>query len=97
MTCAHCFLVSYDIAAPSRRRRVARLLDKTGQRNQLSVFLCRCSPARMTRLESEMKSAMDGQEDRLTILDLGPADSAAARIRTMNAMAGIASFETLIV
>lgn len=94
---AHLFLVAYDIAAPSRWQRVVRLLSKVGRRSQLSVFLCRCTPARMLRMERDIKSALDEKEDRLLILDLGNAGSAATRIRSANAMDWIVHIETLIV
>lgn len=97
MTGAHLFLVSYDIACPRRWRRVVRILARTGQRQQLSVFFCRATPARMAGIEKAMKRAMNDGEDRLLIVDLGPAGGAAMRFRSSNAIAAIADLGALIV
>ena len=74
------YLVAYAIAAPRRWRRVYKALLRVGERRQLSVFLCRLDPVRMARLRARLVGAVDPAEDRLMVVDLGPAATAAARL-----------------
>jgi CRISPR/Cas system-associated endoribonuclease Cas2 len=56
------------------------------RRSQLSVFVCRGTAARLARLEAALRREMDLTEDRLMILDLGPADSAAEKLKAINSI-----------
>lgn len=65
-------LVTYDIAdtdgdGASRLRRVAGVCERYGQRVQLSVFECRLSPARLTRLIGEVQDVIDRQRDSVIV------------------------------
>ena len=87
---ARLYLVAYDISSPKRWRRVYKAVRRLCQRSQLSVFVCRGTPARMAQLEKELKRHIHPTEDRLMILDLGPAHSAAAHLKAQNAMSDVA-------
>ena len=61
-------LVTYDIAdtegvGASRLKRIAEVCEKYGQRVQFSVFECRLSPARLTRMLAEVEDVIDRQRD----------------------------------
>ena len=94
---AHLYLVSYDVSCPRRWRYVVKAVRKIGERGQLSVFLCRATPARISRLERQLKTIMNEAEDRLLILDLGPANAPGGILKVINPMTDIAELSTLIV
>ncbi len=61
------FLVSYDIAHPRRLRRVCRILEASGTREQYSVFLCNLGSMRCMLILWEMlQKQIDPTEDRLS-------------------------------
>lgn len=61
------FLVSYDIADPKRLRRVCRLLEAAGAREQFSVFLCNMGSMRaMLLLWDALLLQIDPKTDRLS-------------------------------
>ena len=84
------YLVAYDISSPKRWRRVQKAVRRLCQRGQLSVFVCRGTPARLARLENELKRIMHPRDDRLMVLDLGPAETAGARLTAINPLSDIA-------
>ena len=86
---ARVYLVAYDVACAKRWRRVVKLVKPFCQRSQLSVFMCRSTPARIERLEKDLKKVMHHRDDRLMILDLGIAGTASARIGIMNPITDI--------
>lgn len=94
---ARMYLIAYDIACPRRWRRIQKAVRRLCRRQQLSVFACRGTPARIARLEDELRRLMDADEDRLMVLDLGPADTAAARLKSMNLMNEIPELEGFLI
>lgn len=93
---ARLYLVAYDIASPKRWRRVQKALRRLCQREQLSVFACRCSASRIARLEKQLRRILHPQDDRLMVLDLGPADSAGAKLKAINPMTAMAELEGVL-
>lgn len=89
MSAVRLYLVSYDISSPKRWRRVQRAVRRLCTRSQLSVFVCRGTQARLDRLERALKAEMDLSEDRLMVIDLGPADTAAKRLESINSIADL--------
>jgi CRISPR-associated protein Cas2 len=83
---ARLYVVAYDVASPKRWRRVQKAVRRLCRRSQLSVFVCRGTPARLARLEITLRRELDLAEDRLMILDLGPADSAAEKLKSINSI-----------
>lgn len=75
------YLVTYDISAPKRWRRVYKALCRAGERTQFSVFLCRLQPGRMARLEARIRRSIDPATDRLMVIDLGRPEAARQRLR----------------
>jgi CRISPR-associated protein Cas2 len=86
---ARLYVVAYDVASPKRWRRVQKAIRRLCRRSQLSVFVCRGTPARLARLEGTLRRELDLAEDRLMILDLGPADSAAEKLKSINSIADL--------
>lgn len=64
-------LVAYDIVDDRRRTRVARCLERHGDRVQYSVFIVDAAPARVIRLVGQLRELMDESEDSLLLCDLG--------------------------
>ncbi len=93
---ARLFLVAYDISSPKRWRRVQKALRRLCQRQQLSVFVCRGTAARIARLEAQLKKIMHPEEDRLMVLDLGPADAAGEKLKSVNPLTTMADLEGIV-
>jgi CRISPR-associated protein Cas2 len=83
---ARLYVVAYDVASPKRWRRVQKAIRRLCRRSQLSVFVCRGTPARLARLEGTLRRELDLAEDRLMILDLGPVGSAAEKLKSINSI-----------
>jgi CRISPR-associated protein Cas2 len=93
---ARLYVVAYDVASPQRWRRVIKAVRRLCRRSQLSVFVCRGTPARIDRLEKELRRVLDPVEDRLMIVDLGPAALAQAQLKSLNSITDIADLEGLL-
>ena len=57
------FMVAYDITAPRRLRKVARLLEKHALRCQKSVFLYEGSKEKLAALLDEIQGLISVNED----------------------------------
>jgi CRISPR-associated protein Cas2 len=90
---ARLYVVAYDVASPKRWRRVQKAVRRLCRRSQLSVFVCRGTQARLAKLERLLRQELDLAEDRLMILDLGPADSAAEKLKSINSITDLVELE----
>jgi CRISPR-associated protein Cas2 len=90
------FLVAYDISSPKRWRRVQKAMRRLCQREQLSVFVCRGTAARIARLEKELRRIMHPEDDRLMVLDLGPAETAGAKLKSLNPLTTMAELKGVV-
>jgi len=61
------WLVAYDIAHPTRLRKIATLCENYGRRLQYSVFLCACSQSEVQTLQARARSIMDRARDHLVV------------------------------
>src|SRR6266498_477913 len=68
-------LISYDIADPKRWRKVYRMMCGHGEPLQYSVFRCDLSDLELQKLKMNMWPVLNLEEDRVMIVDLGPAGS----------------------
>lgn len=68
---AHRYLLAYDVPDDKRRARLAKELQKYGDRVQYSVFVADLSPAYVARLTRAARDIMDTDADSLLICDLG--------------------------
>jgi CRISPR-associated protein Cas2 len=94
---ARLYLVAYDISNARRWRRVQKIVKAICRRGQLSVFVCRATPARIARLEAELARVLHSRDDRLMVLDLGPAHSSASKLKAMNPITDIAELGAAII
>ncbi|MFT3876115.1 MAG: CRISPR-associated endonuclease Cas2 [Propioniciclava sp.] len=69
---SHRYLIAYDIQDDHRRTRLAKLLERYGDRIQYSVFIVDAARAKIVRLRDEIKRAIDQQHDSVLLCDLGP-------------------------
>lgn len=93
---ARLYLVAYDIACPRRWRAAVKAVRRLCRRGQLSVFVCRATPARIAVLEKELNRVMHPRDDRLIVLDLGPAHSAGAQLKAVNPLSDIRELGAVI-
>lgn len=69
----HVFLVVYVIADPKRLRRVHQAVKGFGWPLQYSVFRCELTAAARVLLLERLTEEIHLREDRVMIVDLGPA------------------------
>ncbi len=69
------FLISYDVADDKRRAKVFKKLKGRGEAVQYSVFRCKLSAMERLTLRGELWEVLNLNEDRLLLIDLGPADA----------------------
>lgn len=65
-------LIAYDIPDDRRRARLAKVLERHGDRVQYSVFVVDSSPARLIRLRAAVQEVIVNAEDSVLFCDLGP-------------------------
>ncbi len=66
-------IVTYDISDPARLRLVHRKMNGFGDALQYSVFSCDLSEKERILMEEALASIINAREDRILIIDLGPA------------------------
>ncbi|MBS4889314.1 MAG: CRISPR-associated endonuclease Cas2 [Anaerococcus vaginalis] len=69
-------LITYDVKASSktgnrRLRQVAKICTNYGQRVQNSVFELNIYPSDLVKIKSQLKKAIDLEEDSIRIYNLG--------------------------
>ena len=79
----HLYLVSYDISEPRRWRRIFKIMCGYGEWLQLSVFQCRLSQSRVLQLEAALRKEMNQVEDHVLMVDIGPAEHVAPKVRSL--------------
>ena len=75
------YVIAYDIADPSRLRRVARRLERHALRHQKSVFLFDGDATAVEMLLDEVAALMDLRQDIIQAWKLGQDSSGAALAR----------------
>lgn len=68
------WLVSYDIADPSRLRRVHRVLRGYGDWMQYSVFRCELGERERVKLQAALEEEIHHDDDQVLFAYLGPAE-----------------------
>jgi len=72
------YLVAYDVTDDKRRNKIFKKLKGRGDALQYSIFRCRLSPTEKLSLRAELWDLLNLSEDRLLLIDLGPADGSGA-------------------
>jgi len=65
------YIVSYDIADPTRLRRVHKAVRDYGDGIQLSVFACQISERDRATLECRLLDIINQREDQVIFIKLG--------------------------
>lgn len=74
------FIVTYDICAPERLRRVFKIMRNWGNHLQYSVFECQLSRKELLELKSELQEVIQHDVDQVLFIDLGPAEGRGERV-----------------
>ncbi len=61
------YVIAYDIPDDTRRLKVARWLERFGERKQYSVFECQLSPRQLARVKEGLLQRLVAEEDSLLI------------------------------
>lgn len=72
------FLVTYDIMDPKRWQKVHRTMKGFGEALQYSVFACQLSDLQRVRMLTALEELIQADQDRVIIVNLGPAKRSAA-------------------
>ena len=67
------YIISYDVCESKRLRQTYKKLCGYGNSMQYSVFRCELSPMQLHRLKEELWEILNLSEDRVMLVDLGPA------------------------
>ena len=65
------YVVAYDIADDVRRARMARVLERFGDRVQYSVFVVDLGAARLVKMKSEVGAVLKADEDSVLFVIWG--------------------------
>jgi CRISPR-associated protein Cas2 len=67
----HHYIVSYDIADPTRLRKVHRTVRDFGDAIQLSVFACQLSERDLATLQARLEKVVTPTQDQILFIKLG--------------------------
>jgi CRISPR-associated protein Cas2 len=73
------FLLAYDVSDPKRLHGVHKVALTFGEPLQYSVFICDLMPDELVRLRMALREHIHHAEDRVVLVNLGPAAGRAAR------------------
>lgn len=77
------FIVTYDIAAPRRWRKVFRIMEGYGEWVQLSVFQCRLTRRQQIEMKLALDEVINHTEDHVIIIDVGLAAANRPRVESL--------------
>ena len=92
------YIVAYDISDGKRLRRVFKKMHGFGDALQYSVFACDLSAKERIIMEEALTEIMDLKEDRVIIIDIGPAEGRGENVvRTLGRQTKPKQREALVV
>lgn len=71
------YIVAYDVSDAKRLRQTHKKMNGFGEPLQYSVFSCDLSPKERVILEETLTEIINLKEDRILIIDTGPAEGKA--------------------
>ncbi len=71
------YVVTYDICAAKRLRKVFKVMEAFGEHMQYSVFCCDLTRTERVRCESALRGVINRDEDQVLFINLGPASGRA--------------------
>ena len=92
------YLVAYDISDAGRLRTVFQTMRGFGDSLQYSVFSCDLSAKERVMLEEALTTVINVREDRVLIVDTGPAEARGTKaIRALGRQDIPASAEVMVI
>ena len=92
------YIVAYDVGEAKRLRRIFRKMNGFGDPLQYSVFVCDLSSKERVMLEEALTEIINLKEDRVLIIDIGPADGRGpGAVRTLGRQIKPTQREALVV
>ena len=79
------YLVCYDVSDPVRLVKTYKKMNGYGEPVQYSVFMCDLSARELIMMKEELGDLLNLDEDRVLIVDIGPAERQDKHIMTMGA------------
>ena len=76
------YLVCYDIADAKRLRGVFKACKNFGDHLQFSIFECDLNPAEKAQVETALREIINGTEDQVIFVTLGPTEGRGSRMIT---------------
>jgi CRISPR-associated protein Cas2 len=77
------YFVCYDVADPLRLAHTYKAMKGYGERVQYSVFVCDLNDKEMIIMKEDLQNILNLSEDRVLMIDTGPANKHNDRIFTM--------------
>lgn len=74
------YIVTYDIADPSRLRKVFKLMKGYGEHLQFSVFRCDLTKMTLATMKAGLNDLIHALEDQVLIIDVGPTEGRGAEV-----------------
>ena len=74
------FIITYDICDDKRLRKVFKIMKNWGDHLQYSVFECQLTRQELVDLQEELTEVIDGIQDQVLFIDLGPAEGRGERV-----------------
>ena len=92
------YIVAYDVSDGKRLRRIFKKMHGFGDALQYSVFACDLSSKERVIMEEALTEIMDLKEDRVIIIDIGPAEGRGeSAVRTLGRQTKPKQREALVV
>ena len=79
------YLVCYDVSDPQRLIQTYKKMNGYGEPVQYSVFVCDLSDKELVIMREDLEGLLNLADDRVLIVDVGPADTSGDRINTIGA------------
>ncbi len=79
------YLVCYDVADQKRLAQTYKKMNGYGDPVQYSVFACDLSDKEVVIMREDLEGLLNLAEDRILIVNVGPADRSGGRISTIGA------------
>lgn len=77
------YFVCYDVTDPQRLTHTYKKMNGYGDPVQYSVFVCDLNDKEIIIMQEDLEEILNLAEDRLLVINMGPAEKSSDRITTM--------------
>lgn len=77
------YFVCYDVSDPQRLAQTYKKMNGYGEPVQYSVFVCDLNNKEIIIMKDDLEEFLNMAEDRVLIVNTGPADKSSDRISTL--------------